>query len=62
MLITISTALLFGGITAALVWFKRVSAGAAVAVWLSGFTAASTGLSGPVNDLIAAAVHAVSNH
>ncbi|WP_033222230.1 hypothetical protein [Kitasatospora phosalacinea] len=62
MLITVSTALLFGAITAALVWFKRVSGGTALAVWLSGFTAASTGLSGPVNDIIASLVTAVSNH
>ena len=59
MLVTVSTAVLLAAVTGALVWFKRVSAGAALLVWLSGFTAASTGLAGPVNDLLNAAVHAI---
>ncbi len=59
MLITVSTALLFAAVTGVLVWFKRVTVGSALLVWLSGFTAASTGLAGPVNDLLAAAVHAI---
>ncbi|MFF1868027.1 hypothetical protein [Kitasatospora herbaricolor] len=59
MLVTVSTALLFAAVTGTLVWFKRVSAGAALMVWLSGFTAAATGLAGPVNDLLAAAVQAI---
>ena len=59
MLITVSTALLFAAVTGVLVWFKRVTVGSALLVWLSGFTAASTGLAGPVNDLLNAAVHAI---
>ena len=60
MLVTVSAAVLLAAVTGTLVWFKRVSAGAALMVWLSGFTAASTGLAGPVNDLLAAIVTAIS--
>ncbi|GAA2810108.1 hypothetical protein GCM10010441_38440 [Kitasatospora paracochleata] len=62
MLVTASLAALFGLGTGALVYFRRVTAGAATLLWLSGFTAASTGLAGPVNDLLTAAVHAISSH
>lgn len=59
MLITLSTAFVFAVITLALIWAKKVSLGAAVFVWLSGFTLAGTGLAGPVNALIAAMVSVV---
>ncbi|WP_354641320.1 hypothetical protein [Kitasatospora camelliae] len=60
MLVTISTAVLFGVITAVLIRTQRVSAGSALAVWLSGFTVAGTGLAGPVNQGLDAAVHMLS--
>ncbi|WP_377271662.1 hypothetical protein [Peterkaempfera sp. SMS 1(5)a] len=60
MLITLSTAFVFGLITAVLVWTKRVGFGTALAVWLSGFTLASTGLAGPVNSALASAITALS--
>ncbi|MGW6916679.1 hypothetical protein ACWGB8_23060 [Kitasatospora sp. NPDC054939] len=62
MTVTVSIALLTGAITVVLVWTKRVSVGTALVVWLSGLTAASTGLAGPVNDTLSAIVTAVSNH
>ncbi|MEU9132821.1 hypothetical protein AB0D08_32740 [Kitasatospora sp. NPDC048540] len=61
MLVSVSTAFLFALITAALIWFKRITPAAALAVWLCGFTVASTGLSGPVNSLIAALVSAIGS-
>ncbi|MFJ6212229.1 hypothetical protein ACIQGZ_02665 [Streptomyces sp. NPDC092296] len=61
MLITLSTAFVFGLITAVLVWTRRVGFGTALAVWLSGFTIASTGLAGPVNQALASALTALAN-
>ncbi|MCU7823860.1 hypothetical protein [Kitasatospora sp. DSM 101779] len=60
MIVTVSAALLFGVITFVLVRTQRVSAGSMTAVWLSGFTAASTGLAGPVNQGLAAAAHMIA--
>ncbi|MFF4653003.1 hypothetical protein [Streptomyces sp. NPDC001380] len=60
MLITFSTAFVFGLITGVLVWTKRVGIGTALAVWLSGFTLASTGLAGPVNTALASAITALT--
>ncbi|MFD7729549.1 hypothetical protein ACFV6F_04060 [Kitasatospora phosalacinea] len=60
MLVTASGAVVFGLITVVLVRSQRVSTGSAVAVWLSGFTAASTGLAGPVNSALTALAHALS--
>ena len=59
MTLTISTALAFAVITIALIWSKKVGAGTALFVWLSGFTVAGTGLSGPVNAMLATLVHAI---
>ncbi|WP_327073852.1 MULTISPECIES: hypothetical protein [Kitasatospora] len=60
MIVSISAALLFGVITIVLVRAQRVSAGSAVLVWMSGFTAAGTGLAAPVNDALTALAHYVS--
>ncbi|MCD0483447.1 hypothetical protein LO771_13805 [Streptacidiphilus sp. ASG 303] len=60
MLITFSTAFVFGLITGVLVWTKRVGVGTALAVWLSGFTLASTGLAGPVNTALASVITALT--
>ncbi|MEV0187492.1 hypothetical protein AB0I39_03005 [Kitasatospora purpeofusca] len=60
MLVTVSTALLFALITIVLVRAQRVSAGAATLVWLSGFTAAGTGLARPVNDALTTLVGFIS--
>ncbi|MEU1419527.1 hypothetical protein [Kitasatospora sp. NPDC005751] len=62
MTVTLSIALIAGVITGVLVWTKRVGTGTALVIWLSGLTAASTGLAGPVNGFLAAVVTAVSNH
>jgi hypothetical protein len=61
-LVTVSTALLMAAGAGALLYFRRLGPGAAAIVWLSGFTAASTGLAGPVNALLSAAVHALAQH
>ncbi|RKT18150.1 hypothetical protein BX285_2567 [Streptomyces sp. 1114.5] len=60
--VTLSVAAVTGLITITLVWTKRVGAGTALIIWLSGLTAASTGLAGPVNNLLAAVVSAIGNH
>ena len=61
MLITLSLAFVFAAITAVLIWAKRVGFGAALCVWLSGFTLAGTGMGVPVThfltSLITAATH-----
>ncbi|MFJ6212172.1 hypothetical protein ACIQGZ_02370 [Streptomyces sp. NPDC092296] len=62
MLITVSPASLLTAISALLVWTRRVSATAALIVWLSGFTLATTGLAGPVNAALTAVVNAFSRH
>ncbi|GAA1092068.1 MULTISPECIES: hypothetical protein [Kitasatospora] len=62
MLVTVSAALLMAATSGALLYFRRLGPGAATVVWLSGFTAASTGLAGPVNALLTAAVHALAQH
>lgn len=53
MAVTVSTALIFFAITVVLVWAKRVSLFAVVAVWLSGFTAAATVVASPIHALLA---------
>ncbi|MGW3179666.1 hypothetical protein ACWDD9_10415 [Kitasatospora sp. NPDC001119] len=60
MIVSVSSALLFAVITVVLVRAQRVSAGSAALVWLSGFTAAGTGLAGPVNSALGALAHYVS--
>ncbi|MFE2721323.1 hypothetical protein [Kitasatospora sp. NPDC059327] len=60
MIVSISSALLFGVITVVLVRAQRVSTGSAVLVWLSGFTVAGTGLAKPVNDALTALAHLIS--
>ncbi|MFF2074630.1 hypothetical protein ACFVXG_07725 [Kitasatospora sp. NPDC058162] len=62
MLITASLAGLLGLATVTLVYLKRVTLGAAIVLWVGGFTAASTGLAGPVNDLLGALLSAVNHH
>lgn len=62
MFVTLSTAFVFALLTVALIWAKRLGMGAALVVWLSGFTAAATGAAGPVNSLIAALVHSIGHH
>ncbi|WP_354642900.1 hypothetical protein [Kitasatospora camelliae] len=58
MLLSVSLALIFAAITGVLIWAGRVSVSSAVAVWLSGFTAAATVVAGPVHALLSAAVSA----
>jgi hypothetical protein len=58
-LITLSTAFVLAVIALALIWAKKVSIGAALLVWLSGFTLAGTGLAAPVNAFIATVLTAV---
>ncbi|MER7579966.1 hypothetical protein [Kitasatospora sp. NPDC097691] len=60
MIVSISSALLFAVITVVLVRAQRVSVGSAVLVWLSGFTAAGTGLAKPVNGALASLANYVS--
>ncbi|MGX4738434.1 hypothetical protein [Kitasatospora griseola] len=60
MVLTVSSALMFGAITVVLIRSQRVSTGSAVLVWLSGFTVASTGLAGPVNSALTALAHALA--
>ncbi|MFI9269814.1 hypothetical protein ACIGXM_03715 [Kitasatospora sp. NPDC052896] len=59
--VTIALPLLFGAITAALLWFNRVSAGSALLVFLCGFETAGTGLAGPVNQLLTSLVHTLGH-
>ncbi|MFD8483206.1 hypothetical protein [Kitasatospora sp. NPDC059673] len=60
MVFTASAALVLGAITVILIRAQRVSTGSAALVWLSGFTAASTGLAGPVNSALTALTHALA--
>jgi hypothetical protein len=60
-LITLSAAFITGVIAVALVWGKKVSAGAGLFVWLSGFTTASTGLGSPINHIITAFLSAIAH-
>ncbi|MFF0409904.1 hypothetical protein ACFYUY_05640 [Kitasatospora sp. NPDC004745] len=62
MIVSLSTAVLFAIISVVLIRGRHLSLSAAVVLWLSGFTAASTGISGPVNDALTALVQAVSGH
>ena len=57
MLITASTALVFGVITIILIRTQRTTTLTALPIWLSGFTAASTGLASPVNQGLTALAH-----
>lgn len=52
--VTLSAALLTGIITVILLATKRVGAASALFVWLSGFTVASTGFAGIVNQFLTA--------
>ncbi|GGV04005.1 hypothetical protein GCM10010495_14570 [Kitasatospora herbaricolor] len=61
MLITASAAVVFGLITIILVRTQRANAMTAVPIWLSGFTAASTGLAGPVNQGLTALAHLLAS-
>ncbi|MGC0317524.1 hypothetical protein [Kitasatospora acidiphila] len=62
MIVTIALPLLVGGGAIALIWTKRVGFGAALLLFIAGFETAGTGLSGPVNQLLAAAISAISHH
>ncbi|MEV0191881.1 hypothetical protein AB0I39_25515 [Kitasatospora purpeofusca] len=62
MIVALSTTVLFAIISIVLIRGRRVSMPTAVVLWLSGFTAAGTGLAGPVNDFLASLVRLVSGH
>ncbi|MFE0627767.1 hypothetical protein ACFW3D_12425 [Streptomyces sp. NPDC058864] len=60
MAVTISLALLFGTLLAVLLRTGVIKAGSGFVAVMFGFYLASTGASGPVNELSAAAVHALN--
>ncbi|MCX4686935.1 hypothetical protein OG401_21945 [Kitasatospora purpeofusca] len=62
MIVALSTTVLFAIISVVLVRGRRVSMPTALVLWLSGFTAATTGVAGPVNDFLASIVRLVSGH
>lgn len=64
MIVTIALPLplLVGGGAIALIWTKRVGIGAALLLFIAGFETAGTGLSGPVNQFLAAAISAIGHH
>ncbi|MFF2749505.1 hypothetical protein ACFVVA_28685 [Kitasatospora sp. NPDC058048] len=57
MIVSLSITVLFAIIAILLVRARRSTLGAAVVVWLSGFTTAGTGLADPVNTFLAAVAH-----
>lgn len=61
MAVTISAIALFGLITIILIRTQRLTTLIALPVFLFGFTAASTGLAGPVNDAMTAIAQMVTN-
>ncbi|PYC80488.1 hypothetical protein C7C46_12340 [Streptomyces tateyamensis] len=60
--ITIALPVLLGISSAVLIWAKRVGPIAALLLFLAGFETAGTGLSHPVNQLLAAVIHALNHH
>ncbi|MEY9944719.1 hypothetical protein [Kitasatospora sp. GAS1066B] len=62
MAVTIGLSVLFIIISAVLIRGRWVSLPVALVLWLSGFTAASTGAAGPVNTFLAALVHLFAHH
>ncbi|MFE6745840.1 hypothetical protein ACFVGM_08315 [Kitasatospora purpeofusca] len=62
MAVTISVTVLLALGAALLLKGRRVGAGTAAVLWLSGFTTASTGLAGPVNNFLAAIAGIVTGH
>ncbi|MFD8695369.1 hypothetical protein [Kitasatospora purpeofusca] len=62
MIVALSTTVLFAIISVVLVRGRRVSMPTALVLWLSGFTAATTGAAGPVNDFLASLVRLASGH
>ena len=61
MLITVSLVFLFGVLLALLLRFKALGAGAAFVALMFGFFLASTGAAGPVKELTAACLTALSH-
>ncbi|MEV0187176.1 hypothetical protein AB0I39_01405 [Kitasatospora purpeofusca] len=62
MAVTLSVTILLAVAAALLLRARQVGIGTALVLWLSGFTAASTGLAGPVNDFLAAIARLVTGH
>ncbi|MFE0460494.1 hypothetical protein ACFW1A_14740 [Kitasatospora sp. NPDC058965] len=61
MILTASSALVFAVIAFLIVRSGRVTVLPAAGLWLSGFTVAGTGLSSPINHLLAAAFTAIAH-
>jgi hypothetical protein len=59
-LLTVSAALLFGIAAVTVLRFGRVGIGAALVIWLSGLTAASTGIGPYVMRALASLAHALT--
>ncbi|CAN3980471.1 hypothetical protein [Kitasatospora purpeofusca] len=62
MIVTVTATTLLAVIAAILIRSRRVSLPTALVLWLSGFTLASTGLAGPVNDFLNSVIRLVSGH
>ncbi|MEV4611669.1 hypothetical protein AB0K43_03575 [Kitasatospora sp. NPDC049258] len=62
MIVSVSLAVLLAIVSVLLIRGRRASMPTAAALWLSGFTLASTGVAGPVNAAIQAAVGLISHH
>ncbi|WP_406091472.1 hypothetical protein [Kitasatospora purpeofusca] len=62
MIVALSTTVLFAIISVVLIRGRRVSMPTALVLWMSGFTAATTGVAGPVNDFLTSIVRLVSGH
>ena len=59
MAVSLSAAFILAAVTGVLLWARRVSAFAALVIWLSGFTAAATTVAGPVRSLLTALVSSI---
>ncbi|PBC77102.1 hypothetical protein BX265_1839 [Streptomyces sp. TLI_235] len=62
MIVSISLTVLFAIASVLLIRGRRVSLPTAGALWLSGFTLASTGAAGPVNTFLTALVALITHH
>ncbi|MGW7445643.1 hypothetical protein [Kitasatospora sp. NPDC054795] len=62
MAVTLSVTVLLAVAAVLLLRARRTGPGTAAVMWLSGFTAATTGLAGPVNDFLGAIARLVTGH
>ncbi|MET9397778.1 hypothetical protein [Kitasatospora sp. NPDC002965] len=62
MIVTATAATVLAVISALLIRGRRASLPTALVLWLSGFTAATTGVAGPVNDFLTSLVRLISGH